>query len=459
MKRPNILFLMTDEQRHDTFSFNNSVMKTPNLDVLIKESVFFDNAYCSNPSCVPSRAAIVTGKFPTQCACPTFITKLPKEETTYMAKLQEVGYYTAVVGKQHFAHSEIYRGHDYECIIDGHSPNATPSEIVPYTEHLKGKNIKELYKAHLICGGSWIGDISDHIDSFVGDKGCEVLSDIIGQKMEKPWYMTISFPGPHQPYDCENTEYADLYELDDIKVANSTYKDLEQKPPHYYKLNPKHYTNLYDEEKFKKTKRSYYANMSLIDSKIGKIIDMLKEKGEYDNTVIIYSTDHGDFMGDFGMVTKAQYLSEGLMHIPLFVKPAIKDFEGFVCSDLVTNINIASTCLTLAGATHEITQDMENHPYNTYWENGKDDNALPYVYMEAHDLKGIIEDNIKVIYYVERDYGELYNLKDDPDERVNLWDDTRYQTAKMRAMARIIDKMFRMSPKNTTQWNINAPEI
>ena len=96
--RPDILFLMTDEQKLDTFGYNNPVVKTPCLDALIKDSIFFTNAYCSNPSCIPSRAAIATGKYPTVCRCPTYISRLPEEETTFMTGLQEAGYWTASRG-------------------------------------------------------------------------------------------------------------------------------------------------------------------------------------------------------------------------------------------------------------------------------------------------------------------------------------------------------------------------
>lgn len=464
MTRPNILFIMTDEQKWDTFSYNNPKIKTPNLDALIQDSVFFNNAYCSNPSCIPSRAGIVTGKFPTACECPTFITKLPEYEKTFMTKLQESGYYTSVVGKQHFAHSPIYKGYDFEEIIDGHSPNGIPSEIVIYTNYLKehGMTSDQLFNNDLIIGGEWFGDIKYHIDWFIGEEGKKWLQNHYEatkhEETSRPWFFNLSFPGPHQPYDGEGTEFADLYDLEDMERPESVVGDLDQKPPHYKKLNPRAYIDQYPDETFRRTKRAYYANMSLIDQKVGEVIRILKETGQYDNTMIIFSTDHGDFMGDFGMVSKAQYLAEGLMHVPLFVKPPIKDFKGYEVNDYVTNIDIASTCLTVANATGKITQNMENHPYSDYWEKETVE-PREYVYMEAHDLKGTIEDGIKVVYYVERAYGEIYDLKNDLAERVNLWDEEAYQPAKMKAMGRMIDKLFRLSPKSNIAWNIYAPKI
>lgn len=140
-RRPNILFIMTDQQRYDTLSRVNSEIKTPYLDALSRDSVFFKNAYCSNPSCVPSRAAIMTGKFPSECKCPTFITKLPVEEKTFMTRLQEAGYHTAVIGKQHFAGSLIKKGYDEEMIVDGHGAFAEPETIQLYLDYLEENGV------------------------------------------------------------------------------------------------------------------------------------------------------------------------------------------------------------------------------------------------------------------------------------------------------------------------------
>ncbi|MFI3326397.1 MAG: sulfatase-like hydrolase/transferase [Clostridia bacterium] len=456
--KPNILFLMTDEQKFDTFGVINPIIKTPNLDKLISESVFFKNAYCSNPSCIPSRAAIVTGKYPTACACPTYITDLPETETTFMAKLRQAGYYTSVVGKQHFWTSKIYKGYDYEQIVDGHTGSAPYEDIASYADFLKDNGVthKQLYSNNLINGGTWVGKDKYHIDEFVGNAGKAWLKNHLKEDGEKPWFFTLSFPGPHQPYDCEGTEFAELYDLEDMTRNETTVEDLDQKPPHYKKY--KWFIDKYGEEAFKKTKRSYYANMSFIDKKVGEIIEVLKENNAYDNTVIIYSADHGDFMGEFGMIAKAQYLSEALMRVPLFVKPPIKNYKGKIVDDYVTNINIASTCLTLANAKDSISYNMENNPFSAYWEQDKVE-PEDYLYMEAHDIKGIIENKIKTLYYVNRDYGELYDLAKDPLERVNLWDCEEYQIHKNKAMKRIIDKMFSFSPKSNIKWNVADPEI
>lgn len=455
-ERPNILFIMTDEQRYDTFTHVNPHIKTPYMDKLIKDSVFFQNAYCSNPSCIPSRAAIVTGKHPTECKTPTYITYLPAYEKTFMSRLQALGYYTAVVGKQHFAESSIEKGYDEAMIMDGHSPMGHKEELTLYYDYLAQHNVDKdtLYEGGLMIGGSWKGDIKYHIDSFVGDLGQDWLKH---KRPDKPWFLTISFPGPHQPYDCEGTAFAEQYDLDAIPMPETCYEDLDSKPPHYKQMKEKAYVKNHSEEVFKKTKRSYYANVSLIDQKVGEIIETLKEDGLYDNTLIIYTSDHGDFMGDFGIVSKAQYLSECLMRVPLFVKPPIKNFKGFDVDDYVLNIDIAATCLEAAGG--EVDKGMSNYAYTDYWRNKDAVKTREYLYLEASGMKACIKDGYKLVHYLDKPYGEFYDLNHDPMEKVNLWEDEAYNGQKLIHNRLLIDHLVKMTPLWDMKWNHQAPAI
>jgi len=458
MKRPNIIFFMTDEHRQDCLSFLNDKIKTPNLDALINDGIFFENAYCSNPSCIPSRAAIATGKFPTQCGVPTYITYLPEDETTFMTRLQELGYYTAVIGKQHFAESKIKKGFDEEYIIDGHSTDYEDGEIPFWIDYLKEKNVYNKSKddGSLMVGGKWMGDIEDHVDNFIGDFACDWLKNI-DTKTDKPLFLIISFPGPHQPFDCEGTKYSELYELENMDRSQTTYSDLDSKPPHFKQMQDHAYIKNYSDEIFRKTKRSYYSNVTLIDEKIGEIVKLLKSKQLYNDSLIFFTADHGDFMGDFDMVTKAQYLTEGLMRVPLIVKPPVKDFEPLVVKDNVLNIDIASTCITVAEG--KVDKEMSNYNYCGYWDKSKELKIRDYVYMEAGGMKGVIQDGYKLIHYLDRDYGELYDLTNDKHEKYNLWDLPEYNEIKLKLTRILLNQIIKFTPKWDVKWNINDPEI
>lgn len=459
-KRPNILFIMTDQQRYDTFSMNNPYIKTPFMDKLISDSVFFENAYCTNPSCIPSRAAIMTGKFPSECQAPHFITYLPDNETTFMTRLQEADYYTAVIGKQHFAETHIKKGFDYENIIDCHFATAK-EDTEKYVEYLvkNGVNPKDTIIWDLISGGHWNTEVEHHIDHFIGELGKEWLSKTLSEDQDKPWFFTLSFPGPHHPYDLEGTSYADQYSLDDIKLSESTFEDLDTKPKQYKEMDGYAHIYLKDftEEQFKKSKRGYYANMTLIDEKVGELVQLLKDSGEYEDTLIIYTTDHGDFMGDYGLVEKLQCLADSLMRVPLFVKPPVKDFKGSIIKDYVSNIDIASTCLTAAEA--KITDNLSDYGYNCYWDDALPMRKRDHVYMEAGAIRGILKDGIKTVHYMNRDYGELYDLNNDPLERVNLWDSDQFIKERLEAYRIMMNYVYRATPKWDTLWNHGTPVV
>lgn len=459
-KRPNILFIMTDQQRYDTFGCINSEIITPNFDHLIKDSILFKNAYCSNPSCVPSRAAIMTGKYPSECGAPSFITPLPKTETTFMKRLQEAGYYTAVVGKQHFAGSEIDKGYDYENIIDCHFANVNNEESNKYVAFLRENGVEpgEEMDCDLISGGSWKTEEELHIDYFIGELGKEWLNEQSNSSSDQPWFFTLSFPGPHHPYDCEGTKYADMYPLNKISRSETTFEDLDQKPKQFKEMNEyaKIYIKDFTDEQFLRTKRSYYANMTLIDEKVGEVIQQLKDKNMYDDTLIIFTTDHGDFMGDYGLVEKLQCLTDSLMRVPLIVKPPIQGFDGIITDDLATNIDVASTCLSAAEVDIPIV--LSNYPYTTYWVD-KEKKVRDHIYMEARDIRGILKDGIKTMHYTNRDYGELYDMNKDRLEKNNLWEDPTYNEQKLEAYRLMMDHMYKAIPECHTPWNYGTPEI
>jgi len=462
-KRPNILFLMTDQQRYDTMGMVNTTIKTPHLDALAQDSVFFTNGRCCNPSCVPSRAAIMTGKFPTACHCPQFVTCLPQTEKTFMKYLQEGGYITSVVGKQHFNGSLIDKGYDEEFIVDGHTANYPQDTIQLYVDFLKEHHVdpKTVFTKDSISGGKWNVPTTYHIDEFIGEKGKEWLHHRFeketSETVHKPWFFTLSFPGPHHPYDGRGTDFESLYHCEDMKKPSTSYADLAHKPPHFRKMSG--YAHIYlkdfSEKQFQESKLSYYANISLIDQKVGEVIQLLKDHGDYDNTLILYTSDHGDFMGDYGMVEKLQCLSDSLMRVPLFVKPPVKNFKGFTCDDDVLNIDIASTCLTTAGVS--VPSEMQNYPYNGYWDPHIPKRKRACIYMEAGSIIGVINQGIKTVHYLDRDYGELYDLTQDPLEVENLWNDSAYLPAKSEGSRLIINNLYKSIDQWDTPWNYGTP--
>ncbi len=465
--RPNILFLMTDEQRFDTVGYVNPAVKTPHLDALARESVVFTRAYSTNPSCVPARAAIFTGKYPSQCAAPTFLTHLPETETTFMALLRASGYRTAVIGKQHFGETRIERGHDYEEIVDTHGPakSITPTADNGYDRFLAGAGFsagEQLCQAVNSFAYRWIAEDRYHIDDFIGERGERWIAE--EAPADQPWFCCISFPGPHMPFDGLGLSDDAQYRDEAIDLPTTTYADLDGKPAHYREQiltghgSPGTQAGTpATEEEIRTTRRAYYANMSLIDRKIGAILQALKARGQYDDTLILFTSDHGDFMGDFGMIGKGQYLAEAVMRIPFLIKPPAANHAGRHETALISSVDIGATCL--AAAQVPIPEAMESADLAPFWQDPDGATRARFLYCEAQNLRSIRCDRWKVIYYANRTYGELYDLVTDPEERRNRWDDPACREEKERLLGELINRLLALEPRAHMPWNVGAPTI
>lgn len=462
--RPNIMVIMTDEQRYDCVGYRNSDVKTPNLDALKADSICFNNAYTTNPSCVPARAAMFSGKYPSQCGAPAYITPLEKNERTFMSRLQDAGYYTSVIGKQHFAGYEGDYGYDYMNIVDSHFANF--EEENGYMRFLARNGIRgldQLMERDGRYSWKWIADEKLHVDSYVGDCGAEWIEKE-SVKINRPWFFTLSFLGPHMPYNGAGLEIAEQYDENTISLPRTKQSDLEQKPDYYMeqirsgKGNPGQMPVIdATEEEIRHTRKAYYSDMSLIDKKIGEAVAKLKETGQYDNTVIFFVTDHGDYMGDFGMFGKGQYLSEVLMRIPFLMKPAVKGYPGKEVENYVMNFDIAPTCLEFAEVP--VPEEMSAKSLCRFVDEYVERPETEYLYMEASNVRAVQNQEWKLIYYQNREYGELYHLSEDPDEIQNLYEDENCSAVKAALMQKLCDKMIELGRNSQSPWNYAAPVI
>ena len=464
MSQPNILFLMTDEQRFDHLGCVNPAVHTPHLDRLAAAGVRFTRAYTSNPSCVQARAGIFTGKYPHQCHAPSFITYLPEHEKTFMSRLQAAGYHTAAIGKQHFGGSRITHGYDYEDIVDTHTPEPQNPQKDSYCRWLRDsgfdrtEDLVERHGAgrHLAL---WKADPKFHVDHYVGDRGREWFEKRMPEN--KPWFCWISFPGPHGPIDCGNFPEAERYDLDDIDMPVTDFGMLKQKP-HHNSLrhgDPPPPQEPESREDIRKIRRAYYANVTLIDREIGAILEVLKARSVFDDTLIVLTSDHGDFLGDFQLIGKGQNIFEVLMRIPLIVKPAagVGQYSRKMESSLISSIDIAPTCLAAAGL--EIPAEMAGRDLSRYWQNPDDLDDREDLYMEAAGIRCLRTRRWKYAHYWKQPFGELYDLENDPWEKRNLWDCKEFEDLKANLQRRLLDKLIELSPKACVPWNHGAPEL
>lgn len=453
--RPNLLLLMTDEQRWDQVGLVNPIVKTPHLDSLAGDGVLFERAYTTNPSCVPSRAALMAGKYPSQCGAPTYVTYLPEHERTFMSQLRDVGYHTAVVGKQHFGESNIDRGYDYEEIIDSHfAPADLGAETdrntwFDYLEDQGVKGLGDLVDDLFSHVQRWKADAKYHVDSFIGDRALRWLQE--DRPDDQPWFFCTSFPGPHSPIDGIGLPHEAWYEGVELDVPHTTEADLQGRPSHQLIAHGTTEPGELSQEQYRIARLGYYANISLIDEQIGRLISYLKAEGLYDDTLIIMTSDHGTYLGEFGKLGKSQCLSEVLMRVPMIVKPSSCDVAGKRESSFVNLVDVAATFLS--AADEPVPESYAGRDLSHYWQSEDDLNDRESIYMEAGRLRGMRKQDWKITHYHERDYGELYDLASDPWEANNLWDVPEHRGRRDEMRVAILDEVVRISPRCGTSWN------
>ncbi|HPN85324.1 MAG TPA: sulfatase-like hydrolase/transferase, partial [Victivallales bacterium] len=306
----------------------------------------------------------------------------------------------------------------------------------------------------------WLVDEKFYVDTFVGERGNEWLAKAAPK--DKSWFCCISFPGPHMPYDGIGLPDNEQYKDEEIDLPLTEYSDIKTKPEMYemmFKTGhgsgcPEPIAGMTKDEA-RLVRRSYYANMSLIDRKIGQIIETLKKSGEYDNTLIIYTSDHGDFMADFGMIGKGQYLAEVIMRVPFLIKPPVAGFKGRRDESFISNVDIAATCLSVAGM--EKPDDMSSVDLSSHWISSNPENR-EFSYCEAAQMRSIRDRNWKLVHYRDREYGELYHISEDPWEKKNLWDDSACAQEKNRLSRKLVDCMMKIEPRADIRWNKRSPE-
>ncbi len=356
---PNILFLFPDQHRYDWLKCATPELPlhTPNVDALAARGMRFTNAYTPSPLCGPARTCIAAGKSYAANPVQDHSTNLPLDAETFYQRLRDAGYQTGSVGKLDLAkayenwHRDGKRfleewgftdGFDSEGKYDGsrtylENPNDPPG---PYLRALKERGVADLYaQEHAnrpIPSTAYITQVPDDLynDNWVADNAMDVLRNYpTGQ----PWFLQVNFPGPHDPNDVTQT-------------MHDRWADVDFPLPHK--------AGETDPAELLLARQHYAAMIENIDAQCGRLIAEVKRRGEFDDTVVIYSSDHGEMLGDHGRWQKAIWY-EPSAHVPLVVAgPSVQ--AGVVSSALLTLEDLAPTLIELAGAEPLIEADAQS---------------------------------------------------------------------------------------------------
>ncbi len=350
--QPNILLLLPDQHRSDWLGCCSGPVDTPNIDSLASEGMVFENAYTPSPLCGPARACLASGRNYRNCGVQSNEFNYPLRIPTYYQVLQKQGYYTVGVGKfdlhkdtspdnlhwcidgsRLISEWGFSAGIDCEGKMDGvNSYKFHGKPMGPYLSYLQEQGVLDIHlrehEHRAVHSNAYTTALPDHAycDNWVAARGLELLD---GAPSDRPWHMVVNFVGPHGPMDitqnmrdkCEN-------------IAIPT--------PH----NP----IVSEEESSKRARRNYAAMIENIDRLAGRFVEKVKRRGEYDNTVIVYASDHGDILGDHGKWGKGTW-RDPAVRVPLIIRDPFTAHRGLRSGALVSLQDLAATFLDFAGCS------------------------------------------------------------------------------------------------------------
>jgi choline-sulfatase len=368
MPKPNILFIMTDQQRADAMGCSGGWVKTPNLDRIAGEGVRFENAVTNSPVCIPARVSLATGLYPHNTGvwrnCPY---DLPADTPTWMQAVRDAGYRTSVFGKTHLhthrgdlrQREHMLHAYGMDVVDEIGGPRASARVLSHMTARWEEKGLWDDYRrdyAERFGNKPWVVrpsalPLEEYADVYVGRRAKEYLS---AYDEDSPWFCWVSFGGPHEPWDTPEP-YASMYRPEDMPKPGCNAETLALDPESTglgeRKARKDQPQSRLAAEDIAAMRANYAGNVTLIDDQVGGILKVIEERGETDNTVIVVSSDHGEMNGDHGMIYKEHFLN-GAVRVPLLVRTpqtARSRTKGGVCDAPVEWMDIGPTVVELAG--------------------------------------------------------------------------------------------------------------
>jgi arylsulfatase len=465
--QPNIILIITDQQRFDTIgALGASWMHTPNLDRLAREGLSFSNCYVTAPLCAPSRASLFTGMYPHAHGV---YSNFQKWAPTWVQWLADAGYHCVNIGKMHTNPYDIPGGFHQRIVVENKDrPLFLDEHERAYYDdwdralHARGIEKPTRYVRHrndpagydnAMGAFVWEHDDDMHSDNFVGDTANWWLQE---RQSEAPLFLQIGFPGPHPPFDPTASALKHYQDVD-IPIPNVSVEELAAQPPAHaayrdvmvkynqdgvaWKHNP-------DPETLRRVRRHYAANITMIDAKIGALLDTLEQRGALDNTLVIFTSDHGEALGDHGHIQKWT-MYDVAVKVPLILWAPGRVRQG-VTDALVQLMDVAPTILDQVAIP--VPVGWQARSFSTLLDDPEAPTIRDAVYAEL--TRGHIQTEseficmrrdrrYKLVWYLGEQVGELYDLETDPDELINLWDCPGHAAIRAQRVALIQEEMIR----------------
>lgn len=492
MKRPNVLLITSDQHHWSLLGCQTPQLQTPALDRLAREGTVFERAYCPNPTCTPTRASIITGQYPSQHGAWTLGTKLDEKVRTVGEEFQANGYRTGLVGKAHFQplkgtgrypsleaypllqdldyfrhwngpfygfqHVELARNHTDEAHVGQH--------YALWLEAQGAKDWRRWFRAPTGTrpGGEGAWDIPNelHYNTWIAERTEALLTEYRDQ--DDGFFLWSSFFDPHPSYLVPEP-WASMYDPASIPVPALRPGELATAPELVrlardpegdwkpfresgFGLHGCHYHGRSDANAAASA-ATYWGMVSCMDAAIGRILDTLDRLGLAENTLVIFTTDHGHLYGQHGLHAKGPFHYEDLLKVPFIARHPGRIPAGQRSQELVSLVDLAPTALSWCDI--EVPVAMTGIDQSPVLR-GEAKPTRDHVLCEfRHDptsiyLKTFVDERHKLTIHYNRTYGELHDLVADPDELVNLWDDPASQGLKQRLIERFLHAELGAAP-------------
>jgi len=471
MDRPNILIFMSDQQRGDSIP-PYSVAKTPHLDKFCKEGITFSKAFTISPHCCPARATFFSGLYPSQHGVwnnvnvgNTLSRGLYEGVRLWSEDFRDAGYDMYYSGKWHVSDTESpkERGFDkynnpWTEVTSKEYKHEKPSpyewarynDLQPEKERQEAEIYKRGYPLYTHYGEKE----NPFKDNDVVNDALRIFKE--RKQTGKPWCQYVGTLGPHDPYFVP-AKFLDLYDPKDIILPASYSDKMTDKPAMYRRIRDK-FDQLPENEQ-REAIRHYLAFCSYEDDLFGQVLNALEESGEADNTLVLYTSDHGDYMADHGLWCKGLPCFEGAYHIPAAVRwPGKIKNPGEISDSFVTLADFAPTFLEAAGI--KTNREFIGRSLTPFFNGEKpaDWEDVLYTQSNGNEQYGIqrsVRTRDWKLVYNGFDYDELYDLRADPGETVNLIPGGRVDP-KYKEQVHELFKMLWKFAKKTDDVCINA---
>lgn len=489
---PNILMLCTDQQRFDTLGcYGNLQAKTPNLDRLAEQGTLFEQCYVQNTICSPSRASLFTGMYARNHGLWANGVAMPEYRRMFTRVLADAGYDCGMIGKQHLSACEGWQTEKryddgFRVFEWAHDPiHRSPQNA--YLRWLR-QTYPEIY--HGIFADEGNPDMAEagnksrgatpmntvskeaHFSHWVADRAIDFIREDQAREVDQPFFLIANFFDPHHPFGAPE-EFRKMFNAVNIPPPVRRDGELDTKPGVQAEYSRKSYGGHapgfqdYSDAEINEIRTAYHAMIALVDWEVGRVLDALEEAGLADNTLVVFTSDHGEMLGDHDILLKGPMMYDACTRVPLILRWPGQVPAGRRCEDLVQWIDLTATYLDISGAKGQ-HQAQGSSLMGVFEEEGEwRDWALCEYRDSGHQARPPVHTTMlrhkqwKLVLWhgapaTDRKMeGELYDMEVDPSELYNLYDDPSYRDVREALkdqMLNVMDSTEDRSQPRVSNW-------